>query len=108
MLNEQIKAVTAERDALCAKADETSPQAMLKAVKGIGAEFANILTNKGLFRQFDNRREVAAYAGLPPSPWRSSSIDREQGASMFSHQLAPVPVMTTNLFSRSAPTSVKQ
>ena len=28
-----------------------------------------------------NRREVAAYAGLVPTPWRSGKIDREQGIS---------------------------
>jgi hypothetical protein len=29
----------------------------------------------------DNRRQIAAYAGLAPSPWRSGAIDREQGVS---------------------------
>jgi transposase len=81
LVNEQIKAVEAERDAQCAAADSTAPQAMLKGIKGIGAEIANILTCEGLFRQFDNRRQIAAYAGLAPSPWRSGSIDREQGVS---------------------------
>jgi transposase len=81
LLGEQIKAVEAERDTLCAEADETSPQAMLKELKGIGAEFANTLAHEGLFRQFDNRRQIAAYAGLAPSPWCSGSIDREQGVS---------------------------
>ncbi|SMP79394.1 transposase [Novosphingobium panipatense] len=81
LLDGQIKAVEAERDALCSQAHETSPQAMLTGIKGIGAESANILTSEGLFRQFDNRRQVAAYAGLAPSPWRSGSIDREQGVS---------------------------
>jgi transposase len=81
LLAGQIKAVEGERDALLAQANETSPQAMLTAIKGIGAEFANILTSEGLFRRFDNRRQVAAYAGLAPSPWRSGSIDREQGVS---------------------------
>jgi len=36
---------------------------------------------EGLYRQFGNRREVAAYAGLAPTPWRSGSIAREQGIS---------------------------
>jgi transposase len=34
-----------------------------------------------LFRSFENRRQVAAYAGLAPSPWKSGKIDREQGVS---------------------------
>ena len=30
---------------------------------------------------FDNRRQVAAYAGLAPTPWQSGSVNREQGIS---------------------------
>lgn len=77
LLTEQIKCVEAERDHM----SETSPQAMLATLKGIGPEFANVLASEGLFRHFDNRRQIAAYAGLAPSPWRSGSIDREQGVS---------------------------
>lgn len=54
---------------------------MLLGIKGVGAEFANILWSEGLFRPFDNRRQVAAYAGLAPTPWQSGSINREQGVS---------------------------
>lgn len=81
LLDTQITAVEAERDVLCADVEEHSLQAMLTRIKGIGAESANMLVSEGLFRQFDNRRQVAAYAGLAPSPWRSGSIDREQGDS---------------------------
>jgi hypothetical protein len=35
----------------------------------------------GLPRHFDNRRQVAAYAGLAPTPWQSGSVNREQGIS---------------------------
>jgi transposase len=38
-------------------------------------------TSKAFYRHFGNRREVAAYAGLAPTPWRSGTIDREQGIS---------------------------
>jgi len=34
-----------------------------------------------LFRHFDNRRQVAAYAGLAPTPWQSGAVDHEQGVS---------------------------
>jgi transposase len=54
---------------------------MLMRLKGIGPEFAGILWLEGLFRDFGNRRQVAAYAGLAPTPWRSGSVDREQGVS---------------------------
>jgi transposase len=83
LLIEQIKAVEAERDALLARdhAVTPAPAAMLVDIKGIGPEFAVILWAEGLFRHFDNRRQVAAYAGLAPTPWQSGSIDREQGVS---------------------------
>jgi transposase len=34
-----------------------------------------------LSRGFDNRRQIAAYAGLTPSPWQSGGTDRERGIS---------------------------
>ena len=36
---------------------------------------------EGLARSFANRRQAAAYAGLTPTPWRSGSVDHEQGVS---------------------------
>src|SRR6185369_5739107 len=85
LLLEQIKAVEAARDALLAEpAAEpgTAPvPAMLLGLRGIGSEFAAVLWSEGLYRHFDNRRQVAAYAGLAPTPWQSGSVDREQGVS---------------------------
>ena len=83
LLLEQIKAVEAERDVLLAaqQVAAPAPAAMLLDIKGIGPEFAAILSSEGLFRHFDNRRQVASYAGLAPTPWRSGSVDREQGVS---------------------------
>jgi len=83
LLLEQIKAVEAERDVMLAEehAVAPAPAAMLLDIKGIGPEFAAILWSEGLFRHFNNRRQVAAYAGLAPTPWQSGSVDREQGVS---------------------------
>ena len=85
LLLEQIKAVEAERDALVAAAKDAAPAqgpaAMLLEIKGIGPEFAAILWMEAFFRSFANRRQVAAYAGLAPTPWQSGSVDREQGVS---------------------------
>ena len=81
LLIEQIKAVEAERDALLVTEHAVTPAVMLLDIKGIGPEFASILWAEGLFRHFDNRRQVAAYAGLAPTPWQSGSVDREQGVS---------------------------
>ena len=54
---------------------------MFLEFRGIGAEFAASLWLEALFRQFDNRRQVASYAGLAPTPWQSGSVDHEQGVS---------------------------
>ena len=84
LLLEQVKAVEAERDAMLATAQGAATPAsaaMLLDVKGIGPEFAAMLWSEGLFRHFYNRRQVAAYAGLAPTPWQSGSVDREQGVS---------------------------
>ena len=83
LLLRQIKAVEAERDALfaAAKATAPTPATMLLEIKGIGPEFAAILWMEAFFRSFANRRQVAAYAGLAPTPWQSGSVDREQGVS---------------------------
>jgi transposase len=89
LLLEQIKAVEAERDALLAAASQAAggeaqaqrPVAMLTAVRGIGAEFAAVIWSEGLCRAFSNRRQVAAYAGLAATPWRSGAIVHEQGVS---------------------------
>lgn len=80
---QQIKSVETERDAVLSPSDEGTPApgAMLKRLKGIGPEFAGVLWSEGLFRSFSNRRQVAAYAGLAPTPWQSGSVTHEQGVS---------------------------
>src|SRR5438105_3006171 len=79
----QLKAVGSERDAMLEPAKEgpPTPASLLAQLKGIGPEFAAVLWSEGLFRSFNNRRQVAAYAGLAPTPWQSGSIDHEQGVS---------------------------
>jgi transposase len=84
LLLKQVKAIEAERDALLVAARSTATPAsvaMLLDIKGIGPEFAAVLWSEGLFRHFDNRGQVASYAGLTPTPWQSGSVDREQGVS---------------------------
>lgn len=82
----QMKAIEATRDELVASApiDQDMPvtAASLMQLKGIGPDFAEVLWSEGLYRHFDNRRQLASYAGLTPTPWQSGSISREQGVSM--------------------------
>jgi transposase len=83
LLLQQIADVEAERDASVEVEVDglPSPIALLLQLKAIGPQIASVLYNEGLYRSFANRRDVAAYAGLAPTPWRSGSIDREQGIS---------------------------
>jgi transposase len=75
----QIRELEAKRDA---HAQATgSPTAMLMRLKSLGPEFAVVLHQAALFRNFKTRRQLAAYAGLAPSPYQSGTIDREQGIS---------------------------
>jgi len=100
LLLEQIKVVEEIRDALLTAAlpeaittrntpqhtgaaviSQPSVPAMLIRLKGIGPEIASVLWLEGLSRQFDNRRQVAAYAGLAASHWQSGNINNDQGVS---------------------------
>jgi transposase len=78
----QLASVESERDALVARstqADACAVPAALVRLRGIGPELATTLWLEAFFRRFDNRRQIAAYAGLTPSPWQTGSIEREQG-----------------------------
>jgi len=93
LLIEQISRIEAEQEAVLAAASKAGPEtagpeagprnvvAMLLAVKGIGEDSAALLWKEGLYRQFSNRRQVAAYAGLAATPWRSGAVIHEQGLS---------------------------
>ena len=83
LILQQIRSVETERDALLSPSKDGAPApgAMLKSLKGIGPEFAGVLWSEGLYRSFSNRRQVAAYAGLAPTPWQSGSVAHEQGVS---------------------------
>jgi transposase len=85
LLLEQVKANEATRDAMIAAAPRppapAGGAANLMMLKGVGPDFAEIVWSEGLYRHFDNRRQLAAYAGLAPTPWQSGSVSREQGVS---------------------------
>lgn len=54
---------------------------LLLRLKALGPAFSATLVNELFYKDFRNRREVASYCGLTPSPWKSGGIDREQGIS---------------------------
>lgn len=82
LLLKQINDVEDARDAMFVAAQISTPTpGLLLKLKGIGPEFAAVLWTEGLSRHFDNRRQVAAYAGLAPTPWQSGKVDHELGVS---------------------------
>ena len=107
---EQVKAVEAERDAVLAQAQASpgvpAPAALLLALRGIGPEAAATLWSEGLFRTFNNRKQVAAYAGLAPTPWQSGSVHRDQGVSKAGNpRLRTIMIQIAWLWLRHQPQS---
>lgn len=76
---EMLAEVEAERDQAIAAAQ--GKQAALLQLKGIGAESAAVLCAEIFHRAFTNRHDVAAYAGLVPTPFASGATSRDQGIS---------------------------
>jgi transposase len=105
---QQLEAVEAERDALLAPKGEVAPVpvAVLAGLRGIGPEFAAVLGLECFFRSFSNRRQVAAYAGLAPTPWQSGSVNHEQGVSQSGNpKLRSTMVQLAWLWLQHQPTS---
>ena len=89
---DQLKTVSAERDAIArvrkvdasrADQDKTDADATmivaLARIKGVGPNDASVLVREAFWRRFNNRRELAAWSGLAPTPWASGTISRDQG-----------------------------
>jgi transposase len=108
LLVRQLKEVEAERDAMLAPVGDAAPApvAALAGLRGIGPEFAAVLWLECLFRPFGNRRQVAAYAGLAPTPWQSGSVQHEQGVSKSGNpRLRTTMIQLAWLWLRHQPTS---
>ena len=84
LVGEQIQAL-AEAPAPTATTDAS---ARLAQLKGIGPVFATTLAGELFWKDFKNRREVGAYAGLAPSPWQSGGISHDQGISKAGNRRA--------------------
>lgn len=76
---QQIKEAEHERDRLLKQQPADSPLASLLDLRSLGEQSAHELWTECLYRQFGNRRQLAAYGGLAPTPWRSGSVQHEQG-----------------------------
>src|SRR5271170_2479270 len=116
LLLDQIAAVEAERDAMLARQAEAaqSDQSVrdaparvqkLMELNGLGAETVAKLETEAFYRSFDNRRQLAAFVGLAGTPWKSGSIDHEQGVSMGNHRLRETMIQLAWLWPIHQPNS---
>lgn len=80
LMHDQLAALE-EAQATAAPAPTAERQKLLLRLKALGPTFTATLVNELFYKDFRNRREVASYCGLTPSPWKSGGIDREQGIS---------------------------
>ena len=93
LVQRQIAEVEAERDAVVRQGEvipvpvvpEGSDEqvaakiATLTQLTGIGANDATLLEHEIFYRNFHNRRELASWVGLTPTPWASGDTQRDQG-----------------------------
>ena len=82
---EMVRAIEAERGADVKRQTTTTESSrkiqQLVKLKAIGPQFASVLVGEVFHKSFANRRQVASYAGLSPSPFNSGNVVREQGIS---------------------------
>jgi len=79
LVGEQLEALASAPAA--APAQMVERKELLQRLKALGPVFAATLTDEMFYKNFRNRREVAAYCGLAPTPWRSGRMERERGIS---------------------------
>lgn len=72
---------TAVAPASGASTESRDAAAMLEKLTCVGRETAVVLTREVLCRDFRDRRSIAAFAGLTPSPYSSGRLQHEQGIS---------------------------
>ena len=78
---ELIREVEAERDMAAGaepRAEAHRQIAALCRIRGIGSNFAAVLTREVFYRSFDNRRQLASYVGITLMPYQSGNIDRDR------------------------------
>jgi transposase len=76
-----LERTPAAADPAPAVAEVVRRSELLQRLKSLGPAFAKTLTQEVFYKDFRNRREVASYFGLAPSPWQSGGTDRDQGIS---------------------------
>jgi transposase len=60
----------------------------LMGLKGIAIETASVLTREVFYRSFQNRRALTSFVGLAPAPFKSGTIDHQQGIAKAGNRRA--------------------
>ena len=93
-LQAQIVEVEGERDKTPTPCVETERKRRdLLRLKGLGPTLSATLTREVYYRRFANRRQVASYIGIAPSPYDSGDGRRSQGISKAGNRLARVAMV---------------
>jgi transposase len=87
LVDEMLDELERERDA-ASNGQAAQQVARLTRLRGIGPTSAHLLAGEVFHRDLANRRQVAGYLGLEPSPWQSGQVDREQGISKAGNRRA--------------------
>ncbi len=78
----------------------------LADIRGVGQQTAGILATEVFYRKFQNRREVASYVGLTPTPYNSGAVVRDQGISKAGNRRArTIAIELAWIWLRSQPES---
>ena len=82
---ELIRELEAARADALQKAEATDTMVgkitALQRIRGIGENFAAVLTREVFYRSFGNRRQLASYVGITPMPYQSGGMDRDRSIS---------------------------
>jgi len=85
LVREQMQTLEAERTAALVDPAAPFPQhekvTVLKTLSGVGELSATLLVSEVFHRRFANRRHLASYLGLAPTPYASGDGMRDQGIS---------------------------
>ena len=68
--------------------EEHPVAARLAKIVGVGPLFAAVFATEVFYRRFNNRRELASYLGLTPTPYASGGSSRDQGISKAGNPIA--------------------
>ena len=80
MTLDMIREVEIERQQAIEAQDDAASRTVrvLCKLRGIGDNFAAVLTREVFYRSFENRRQIASYLGLAPTPFQSGGMDRDR------------------------------